>query len=193
MISGGGRAGDEQDRRATERLVLLAETMRAFAVATADYPTLLETISERSTQLIGDGCLIAERTEDEKFATLASVTAENPIVAAGARVTLLTGPIEVARLGIVLSVIRTGEPLLVPQIDPEALAAAVAPDYADIVRRVGVRGFLSVPLEAGGRILGGLALFRYRPDRPSYDETDLAFARSIADHAALAIANARLV
>ena len=191
MTSGGG--GKDRDRRATERLELLAETTHAFAAATADYPTLLETIAERSTRLIGDGCVIAERSEDEQTATLATVTAENPVVTAGARVALMTGPVEVARLGIVFSVMRTGEPLLVPDVDTEVLAAAVAPSYADIVQRVGVRGFLSVPLQAGGRIVGGLALFRYRTDRPPYDETDLAFARSIADHAALAIANARLL
>ena len=44
---------------------------------------------------------------------------------------------------------------------------------------------------ADGR-LGALSLCRYAPESPPFDESDQLFARSIADHAALAISNAQL-
>ncbi len=65
--------------------------------------------------------------------------------------------------------------------DPECLAA---------VRRLAPRSIMILPLIARGQALGTLTLYSTRPDR-LYDKTDLSAAESLANHAALAIDNAR--
>jgi PAS domain S-box-containing protein len=87
---------------------------------------------------------------------------------------------------------RTGESLLYPQV-PAALLerAAVDAEHLRLLRAVGIRSALIVPLRAEGRVLGALTLVNAESGR-TFDETDLDFAEQIAERAALAVANARL-
>ena len=56
----------------------------------------------------------------------------------------------------------------------------------------GMHTALICPLRVGGRVIGTLGLWR-RSDRGAHSARDRAFAQELADRAALAIANARLV
>jgi PAS domain S-box-containing protein len=90
-------------------------------------------------------------------------------------------------------VARTGKSMLVPHIDPDEIARRSESGFSDAVRELGMHSFLSVPLQMRGRRLGAISLLRYAPGSPPFDESDLVFAQTITDHAALAIANAQLV
>ena len=89
-------------------------------------------------------------------------------------------------------VIRTGEPVLIPEIPDEFLAIA-APDPAqlELLRGIGFRSSMIVPLRARGRVIGDLALATAESGR-LYGEEDLAIAQQLADRCALALDNARL-
>jgi signal transduction histidine kinase len=50
-----------------------------------------------------------------------------------------------------------------------------------------------VALRVHGRSIGALSLGRYEPRLPPFDEHDLDLAQTLADHAALALSNARLL
>ena len=90
------------------------------------------------------------------------------------------------------NVIRTGEPELVPEITDELLqAAAIDAEHLQILRRVGFRSAMVVPMRTRGRVLGDIALARSESSRP-FDEEDLAIAQQLADRCALALDNARL-
>jgi PAS domain S-box-containing protein len=89
-------------------------------------------------------------------------------------------------------VIRTGEPELYPEIPDELLVAgAVDDEHLRIIREVGVRSAIVVPLVAHERTLGALTLIAAESGR-RYGHADLALALELARRAALAMDNARL-
>ena len=186
-------SGDDARARSDERLRALAETMRAFAEATADYATLLETVVQRVTRDLGDACAVMLLSDDGARVIPAALASRDEAVTQGLRGQFSETTFDLNDVGIVSNVIRTREPLLIPRIEPEDFAKRVAPRFVELALRVGVRAVISVPLEVHGGCIGHIALYRYRPESPPFDESDLAFARSLADHAALAIANARLL
>ncbi|MFF8032843.1 MULTISPECIES: SpoIIE family protein phosphatase [unclassified Streptomyces] len=87
--------------------------------------------------------------------------------------------------------VRTGSPVMVPQVKDEDLARiARSPEAAELLARAGVHSYLAVPLIARGEVLGALDLVRTRNPRP-FDEDDLLLARELASRAAVQIDNAR--
>ena len=89
-------------------------------------------------------------------------------------------------------VLRTGQPVLVPEISDEALArAARDPDHLRLLQQLQVRSAIWVPLVARGRTLGVIGLFIAEVGR-RYAKEDLVLAEEIARRAALAVDNARL-
>ncbi|HYN94399.1 MAG TPA: SpoIIE family protein phosphatase [Pilimelia sp.] len=73
----------------------------------------------------------------------------------------------------------------------EAARAAADPRADELLRALGVRSYLCVPLVARGKSVGGLLMGR-GDDEPPFTEADLAFARELAARAGLALANIRL-
>ncbi|MFE4053541.1 SpoIIE family protein phosphatase [Streptomyces sp. YIM B13518] len=87
--------------------------------------------------------------------------------------------------------VRTGTPVMVPQVKDEDLARiARSPEAAALLARAGVHSYLAVPLIARGEVLGALDLMRMRNPAP-FDEDDLLLARELASRAAVQIDNAR--
>jgi PAS domain S-box-containing protein len=92
-------------------------------------------------------------------------------------------------LGLVL---RTGEPVLYSDISDEMLlGAAVNEEHLQLLREVGMRAVLIVPMAVRGRTIGTLTLVSAESGRV-FDETDVEFAGQIGERAALAVENARL-
>jgi PAS domain S-box-containing protein len=89
-------------------------------------------------------------------------------------------------------VLRTGESLLYTDIADELLVgAAVDDEHLRLLREVGMRAVLIVPLAIGTRTIGALTLVNSESGR-SFDAGDVEFAEQIASRAALAVESARL-
>ncbi len=89
-------------------------------------------------------------------------------------------------------VVRTGEPILYPYIPDEMLAeGAVDERHLELLRAVGLRSALVVPMRIGGRTLGTLTLVTAESGRV-LEQADLELAEQVAARAAVAIENARL-
>ncbi|MBV8431151.1 MAG: SpoIIE family protein phosphatase [Solirubrobacterales bacterium] len=89
-------------------------------------------------------------------------------------------------------VIRTGASELYPLIGDEMLAqGARDEEHLRLLRAVGFRSVLVVPLRTRGRTLGVLTLVTAESLR-RFDEGDKEFAEQIANRAAIAVDNARL-
>ena len=89
-------------------------------------------------------------------------------------------------------VIRSGEAELMTEIPDELLASvAVDPRQLELLREVGLRSSIVVPLRVHGRVIGDLALASAESGR-RYAQADLDAAQELADRCALALENARL-
>ena len=88
--------------------------------------------------------------------------------------------------------LRAGEPLLIPDVTPTALAT-IAPDPAGhaAIRAAGIRSLVLMPLIGRGRLLGVLTLGLTRADR-RFSKADLPFLEDVAQRTALGADNARL-
>lgn len=89
-------------------------------------------------------------------------------------------------------VVRTGQPQLVHELTDEFLAKAISdPERLAIMKTLGLRSYLAVPLTAHGRTMGVITFFAAESGR-LYDEADKALAVELARRAAIAIQNAEL-
>jgi PAS domain S-box-containing protein len=89
------------------------------------------------------------------------------------------------------SVIRSGEPLLIPLIPPEQLRAVTLPALQEFIDTIGVESVLIVPLVGRSGVVGTISLSRHRGGKP-FNVEDQSFLTDIAYRAALAIENCRL-
>ena len=89
-------------------------------------------------------------------------------------------------------VIRSGQPELQTEI-PDAMLELVAQDaeHLEILRALGFRSSMIVPLRSGGRVVGDLALVSAASGR-RFGPADLAAAQELADRCGLYLENARL-
>ncbi|HZI19325.1 MAG TPA: PAS domain S-box protein [Pyrinomonadaceae bacterium] len=91
------------------------------------------------------------------------------------------------------NVLRTGRSEFYPEITDEVLEAVTHdPEHLRIVRELGLRSGLIVPLVARGRTLGAITFVMAESGR-RYTEADLSFAEDLARRGAIAVDNARLV
>jgi serine phosphatase RsbU (regulator of sigma subunit) len=89
-------------------------------------------------------------------------------------------------------VLRTGEPVLYPEIPDEMLvAAAVDERHLELLRSVGFRSAAVVPIRLGRRVLGTMTLVS-ADSRRVLDRPEVELAEQVAARAAVAIENSRL-
>jgi signal transduction histidine kinase len=87
--------------------------------------------------------------------------------------------------------LRTGKPILAPDITDEFLRRNCEDEeHMELVRAIGTRSAVIVPLVARGQTLGVFTLGSGTPGR--YGRADLELAQELAHRAAIAIDNARL-
>ena len=90
------------------------------------------------------------------------------------------------------NILRTGRAEIVPEISDELLVQSVKDDeLLRIMRELGLKSYLGVPLKVRGKTLGVITFIAAESGR-RYDEADLATAQDLADRAAIAVENAQL-
>jgi PAS domain S-box-containing protein len=176
--------------RARRRLALLAAAGSTLAAA-LDYEATLEGITSLVVPELADWCLLDILEEDGSVNQLAAAHADP------AREGLLRELSGHRRFdedapGTVARVLRTGQPVLVSEVSDSLLGErATSEEHLEVLRRLEVCSFMSVPLLARRRTLGAVTLVSSSPDR-RYDEEDLSLVEALAYRCALAMDNARL-
>ncbi len=179
----------ERGRLAT-RLQTLTDAAREFSAATGDLHHLLDVVARRLGELVGDLCAIRPISEDGEWVESGGgVYHRDPELLAATREVMLSGRQRVGE-GISGRVAATGQPLVAPRVDTTPFAALTNAEYRPFLERLGVASAITIPLMCQGKVVGVANLIRSSPDHP-YDEDDLRDVQSLADHAALAIGNAR--
>jgi len=170
---------------------LVSGAVSAFAEATSDYRRLLAIVARSAAEAIGDICTVVLLDEAGDLHTRAMFTTDPSVESHLAA--LIEMPISADEPSMAWNVMETAQPLFVPAFDLVAAKARMAPRNYELFHAVGVHTLIVVPMRVRGVSLGVVAMWRHRADRPGYDELDLELAKDLANHAALAISNARLV
>ncbi len=184
------KLAEEGRRRLQEQLELLAEASAQLA-SSLDSETTLAKVAELAVPRLADWCAIDLFEEDGSIRRV-GIAHANPAKAEAAELLRTRyAPTPEDTLG-VAEVRRTGESALYPDIPDELLVAyAVDDEQLQLLRELGMRSALLVPLVARGRVLGALTLVAAESGRV-YDEQDLQFAQHVARRTATAVDNALL-
>ncbi len=177
-------------KRIADHLRLLSEAAHEFSAATYDFEHLLDVVARRLGEGLGDLCGIRIATEDgEWLESTRAIYHRDPELLALARQGAVA---ERQRFGEGISgrVAATGDPIITSKASAAEFAAAAEPKYRPFIERLGITTSIVVPLRYRGKVLGVANLVRNSPGRP-YNDDDLEFVRAIADHAAVAVENAR--
>jgi PAS domain S-box-containing protein len=181
----------EQDiREYATRMTALVEISRTFAEAGLDYQSILNTVAQRTAELIGDSCVITLFSDNNRRAFPVAFHHPDSKALALMEESLLNiwqGGTDTDRFQLLLA----GESIYFPVVDPEGYRAQSEPEFWPYLDAVGVSSVLIVPLKAQGRVIGTLGITRDHQGAP-YTPEDLTLLQNIADRAAMSIQNARL-
>jgi PAS domain S-box-containing protein len=177
----------ERNRIAKETR-FIAEASKTLA-GSLDYRATLTRVAQLSVPFLADWCLV-DVFEGPRLRRVAGAhvdPAKEPLLRELERhseLPLSRTPAAVA--------VRTQAPYLLSEVDDEVIAAH-ADDVAhgNLIRAIGTRTAMAVPLIAHGQTLGAMSFGSARPGM-RYDARSIALADEVARRAAVAIENARL-
>jgi PAS domain S-box-containing protein len=179
-----------QPRRAALRMEFLTRAGDVLA-SSLDHEQTLRNVAGLAVPQLADWCAVDLFTEEgarepvavahvdpEKLRTAERLRAFEP--------TLLDPEQGVGR------VLHTGESQLYTEIRDEMLVgAALDEEHLALLREVGMRSVLIVPMSIHGRTIGALTMVSAESGR-TFDASDVEFAEQIATRAALAVERSRL-
>jgi PAS domain S-box-containing protein len=177
-------------KRHEEAQRFLAQVSDALS-STLDYEATLDRVASLAVPDLADWCAVHIVDQDGGIRRLA-VAHVDPQKAAQARARPERYALDPNAQHIVPQVIRTGRPELYPEVSDEMLVASARDsEHLRILRLLGFKSYLCVPLLAHGRALGAITLVLSESGR-SYGQHHLALAEDLAHRAAAAIENAQL-
>ena len=178
-----------EQKRAEDRLRFLADASAVLS-SSLDYQATLSQVVELAVPALADWAAV-DIVEQGTIHRLA-VTHRDPTKLQLARELQERYPPDQHALHGVPNVIRSAKPEFAAEV-PDALLRALAADdeHLALLRRVGLRSYITVPLLARDRTLGALTLVSSESGRV-YGREDLAIAEDVARRAAIAVDNARL-
>jgi PAS domain S-box-containing protein len=174
-------------KRAEQGYRFLAEASQVLA-GSLDYGATLRTVADLAVPRIADWCAVDVVGPDglERLA----VAHVNPERVAYAHELQERYPQDEDSL--VFVALRTGEPQVVTDITDEMIvAAAIDEEHLRVIRELGMRSVMIVPMTLRGDVLGVISLVSAESGR-RFDAQDLALAQDLGLRAAVAIDNARL-
>jgi PAS domain S-box-containing protein len=182
---------DISDRKRREEIPsFLAEASRLLAV-NLDYHETLPRVADLTLANLADWCLVETRDAAGSFTQIA-VAHRDQDKAELAREMLRLYPPEDNDSSISLRVLRTGKAELIPEVSDTLLKnIAQNADHLRMLRELGLRSLVVVPLRVRGRVLGTILLANAKAGR-RFNGEDLDLAEDLARRAALAIDNAML-
>jgi PAS domain S-box-containing protein len=183
------QAALEQAEQTREHLEFLAEAS-AVLMSSLDYGKTMNKLAKLAVPRIADWCSV-EVLEEGEIRPVAIAHSDPSLVDRAWELRKRwpvapnspTGPAQV---------IRTGSTQLLERITHEMLRGAARDEqHLELMRNLGFRSAMIVPLRARGRTFGAVTFVSTDPQR-TYGTADLALAEGLAERAAQAADNARL-
>jgi PAS domain S-box-containing protein len=177
-------------RRREQANLLLAEAGRVLTES-LDFRATLNRVAQLVTPALADWCSVMLVGPSGKLESLAVAHAD-PAKVRWAREIVERYPSDPNAPSGVSAVLRSGRSELYPDISDE-MVATVAQDenHLALLRAVGMRSVMIVPIQAHGRTMGALTLIGAESGR-QFTAQDLPIAEELARRSALAIENAEL-
>jgi PAS domain S-box-containing protein len=172
-----------------DRLRLVSAVTRRFAEATTDYRRLLDSVAFSLAESIHDSCIVFLLDEERESLGVVAMHSPDARALELLRQAYAERRLQLAEQPGLRHVVTSGQALLVPRL---ADRPETNPERRRWESQLGLHSVLVVPLSVQGRPIGVLSLSRFLPESPPFSESELELAQSLADHAALAIENARL-
>ena len=163
----------------------------ATLVSSLDYQQTLRNVAGLAVPELADWCAVDLLDEDgvREPVAIAHVDPAQLELAAKLRAYQPERVHPESGIGMML---RTGEPVLMAEISDELLRrTAVDEEHLRLLRAVGMRSALVVPMAVRGRTIGALTMVSSSAAR-RFGQADLDFTVQLAERAALAVENARL-
>jgi PAS domain S-box-containing protein/putative nucleotidyltransferase with HDIG domain len=177
----------------TERLKVLADTSEALVTSGSGVQAQLDQVAAGIAEAFGSSCHVRLPSIDGTWLDVVALSDEDPDELEAVRQLVTPDPIGADAPDTVSHVFRTGQASLVPVVPPEKLSAVVSPHAWPAVERLAPHSVIIAPLRTQLGVTGVLVLTRYKTGQPSFTEADLGLAQELADRAAMAIANAKLL
>jgi PAS domain S-box-containing protein len=186
-----GTATDiNEQKRAGEAAQFLAEASAALA-SLVDYESTLQKVVRSAVPYFADWAAVDVGGAGESLRRLA-VAHENPEKIRLAQELWQRYPPDPKAAGGISHVFRTGQPEVIEEITDEMLQkGARDADHLRLIRALGLRSYICVPLVVSGKTLGVLT-FATAESRRRYSRADLSLAEDLSHRAAVAIENADL-
>ncbi|MBL9039005.1 MAG: GAF domain-containing protein [Archangium sp.] len=173
---------------------VLSETLRSYAEATADPHRLMEIIARRTSESLGAFCGLSLVSEDGLWLTPAASFDPDEAKHALLRSAATTSPLRLDQPNPLARSMQTGEPTVMPAVTPEQLRGRFSrPEDQAAVGLLDIKNVLFVPLRARAQTVGGFSIVRHGANTLPFDRAEIRAIQTLADHAALAVLNARLV
>ncbi len=173
-----------------DRFSFLAEVSRCLADS-LDYDATLTTVAGMSLPYLDAWCIVDVLGDGGEVRRVA-VLHPDPAKQDAARRLHEQYPPRAGDMIGAPRVIRTGRPEMVFDVSDQALVAAAHDDeHLALLRRLGVRSYVIVPMVARGQVLGAMTFVTAENDR-RFGDIDVVMAEDLARRAAMAVDNARL-
>ncbi len=185
-----------QRKRIDNERAFLAAASEALS-SSIDYEVTLRTVAELAVPHVADWCAVeiadgevaGEKPRSSEYLAVAHVDPKKVELARDSRARYPPDP---ASPRGVPNVLRTGKPELYEVISDELLErSSRGPDHLRLMRELGLRSAMIVPIAANGDVFGAMTFVAAESGR-QYGAADLATAEELARRAALAIGNARV-
>lgn len=180
----------ETQRSLVQRFTFLAEASKVLSQS-LDLETTLQRFANLASDRLADWCGIELLTDNGELRNVAVAHVEPSQVEFAKALRTRYPPSPDSETG-PWHVVRTGRSELYPEVTDEMLAeAAEDEEHLRLIREIGIRSAMIVPLSARGRTLGAISYVVSGRDR-TYTEEDLELAEELARRAAVAIDNSML-
>lgn len=178
-----------EHKQAEERLRYIAQISSLLSTS-LDYEETLEQIAKISVPQLADWCSVYILNEDGSIRPLPIVHADPSKTELARKLYEYTTDYKGASA--ITRVLQTGQAELISEISDSLLVASTQnQEHLEVVRQLGMKSVMIVPLIAQGRVIGTISFVSTQSNR-RYDRTDLTLATDITHRAALAVENARL-
>ena len=173
-----------------DRFSFLAEVSRCLADS-LDYEATLTTVAGMSLPYLDAWCIVDVLDQDGELRRIA-VVHPDPDKQDAARALHEQYPPRAGDLVGAPKVIRTGRPEMVFDVPDSALVAAAHDErHLEVLRKLGIRSYVVVPMVARGHVLGAMTFITAERER-RFGDIDVVMAEDLARRAAMAVDNARL-